>query len=49
MEVEINEMIEYVYHELIHEGFHVSEEDILLILDLQLEFLYEKGVLKFDE
>lgn len=49
MGFEIEEMVNYVYQELITEGFHVSEEDILLIIDLQFDFLYEKGMIKIEE
>lgn len=43
-EVNEDEMVAYIYNKLMSMGIHCSEENILLILDLEMEYLEDIGL-----
>lgn len=45
----MNDLTQYIYHRLIEEGFLVKEDDIGMILDLESEYMLEKGFMEIIE
>lgn len=41
---DVDEMVEFIQNKLLEQGIIVKAEDIEKILDLELDFLIEKGI-----
>ncbi|WP_170287167.1 hypothetical protein [Paenibacillus faecis] len=44
MEVDEQELVEYIFGKLIEKGIVVNREDILTILDLEMEYMVKEGI-----
>lgn len=44
MDIDMHEMADYIYSQLMQMGIHVAENDILLMLDIQLDYFIEMGI-----
>lgn len=41
------ELVDYVFNRLLELGYVVKRDDILLVLDLEAEYAFEKGIVLF--
>lgn len=44
MSINDEEIVEYIFNKLIHEGIVVKREDILKILDYEMQFMVDNGI-----